>query len=274
MLKYLLDSLEGVPADLHQFYKETDGKFVLQVEGVKTQKDIDGVQASLTKERNDHKKTKDKLEEYADIRALGLSPTDILGKLDRFDELEAAAGDKIDEGKLNQMVEARIKAKLAPIERERDGFKAKLDEATGTIQEFTVKEKTRTIHDKVREAALKGKVTETALDDVLMVAERVFELDESGNVIAKDGVGLTPGIDPTVWLTEMQQKRPHWWPTSQGGGAGGGKNGGGSFTNNPFSAQHWNMTEQGRLVQTNHAQAEQMAKAAGTTIGGPRPAAK
>lgn len=106
-----------------------------------------------------------------------------------------------------------------------------------------------------------------------MLAERVFEVDDEGNVTTKDGVGVTPGIAADVWLTEMQDKRPHWWPQSQGGGAGG-SGGGGAGGKNPFSAEGWNLTEQGRLVRENPEKADQMAKAAGTTVGGGRPAAK
>lgn len=272
-LKYKIASLDEVDASLQSYYTEKDGEFVLQLEGAPSAGDTTALQTALNKERLAHKTTKTKLEEYADIRSTGLSPTEILEKLDRYDELEAAAGDKIDEEKLEKMVETRIKTKLAPIQRENDQLKTKVGEYENKINEFVEKDRTRTIHDAVRKAATDAKVVPTAIDDILMVAERQFEIDESGKVVAKDGVGVTPGVDPTVYLTEMQQKRPHWWPQSQGGGASGGGNTGGGGSN-PFSADGWNMTEQGRILRENPGRAEQLAKSAGTTVGGPRPVKK
>ena len=67
------------------------------------------------------------------------------------------------------------------------------------------------------------------------------EIQDKGLIaprITRDNVGVTPGIDPAVWLSEIQAKRPHWW---------------------------------GEMVGTG---AEQMAKSAGTFIGGGKPLAR
>jgi hypothetical protein len=115
---------------------------------------------------------------------------------------------------------------------------------------------------------------DTAIDDAVILAERQLEVLDDGNVVTKDKVGVTPGLDPLAWLQEMQSKRPHWWAPSQGGGAGGNRGGGNDFTGpNPFSNEHWNMTAQGKLVMTDPKKAEKMATAAGTSIGGMRPKA-
>ena len=60
------------------------------------------------------------------------------------------------------------------------------------------------------------------LEDVEVFGERLFEVDDSGRVVAKDGVGITPGIDPAMWLGDQREKRPHWFPGNVGGGSGGG----------------------------------------------------
>ncbi len=270
-LKLILDSIESLPTDIQALYTEKDGKFHLTgVEGMKTQTDIDYVKTILEKEREAHKDTKKKLE---DFHGLNMPVEEVLAKLDRFDELEAAAGDKIDETKLNEMVETRLKTKTAPLERDLDKLRKENLELNGKVGEFETKDRTRGIHDAVRKAATSGKVIGTAVDDILMLAERVFDIDETGAVVTKDNVGVTPGVDPAVWLTDMQEKRPHWWAPSQGGGAGG-SGGGSGFANNPFSADHWNMTEQGKLVRENADRASQMAKAAGTVVGGAKPVKK
>lgn len=267
-LKAVVDSIDDLPEEIKKEYIPRDGKFHLDVEGMKTQADIDRLQGALTKERNDHKAVKERLSLLGDRKI-----EDVVAILDRVPELEAAAQGKLDDEKINQIVESRVKQKLAPVERERDQLKSQLTEKEGVIQEYTAKERTRMIHDKVRAAATASKVLPEALEDALLLAERVFEVDEAGNVVTKDGVGVTPGIQPSVWFTDLQRTRPHWWGPSAGGGAGGNRGGVGG-DKNPFTAEHWNMTEQGKLVQADRAKAEQMAKAAGTSIGGPKPQPK
>lgn len=275
MLKAIVESLSDVPSQFHELYTERSGKFHFTgVQGIKTEADIQALQDAVNQERQAHRDTKTKLDEYKDIRALGVSASDILAKLDRYGELEAAAKDKIDDKKIDEIVETRIKSRLAPLQRELDSAKTELGTKESLISEYTQKEKVRTIHDAVRTAATKSNVIPTAVEDILMLSEKVFDVDQNGKVITKDNSGVLPGIDPEVFLSEMQQKRPHWWPTSSGGGSKGGSGGGYGASDNPFSHEGWNMTKQGQLLRENPERAEQMAKAAGTTIGGMKPAPK
>lgn len=271
-IKAIVDKLDDVPEQYRDLYTEKNGKFELTgVEGMKTEADVARVQSGLVKEREEHKKTKQTLSAWGDRK-----PDEVLPLLDRIPELEAAASGRIDEGKLNQMVETRISGKLAPVQRELTTAKTQLAEKDQIIAGYQQKERTRAIHDGVREAIGKTQGFQaSAAEDALMLAERVFEVNEDGKVVAKEGVGVTPGIDPVVWLTEMQNKRPHWWGPTSGGGAGGnnGRNGGGG-NDNPWNAASWNMTKQAQLVRENPARAEQMARSAGSHVGATRPPAK
>lgn len=268
-LEAIYEKLEDIPEAHRELYTEKGGKFELTgINGVKTQADIDRIQRGLSKEREDHKATKATLEAFS---TLGTAE-ELQAALDKIPELEAAAAGKLDETKLNELVEGRLRAKTAPLERERTQLNTKLQEAQAKIEAYEARERQRVIHDQVRSAALKAKLNEHALDDALLLAERVFEVDEDGNVVTKDNVGVTPGINAEVWLTEMQPKRPHWWPPSVGGGAGGSRNGGGGA--NPFSHDGWNVTEQGKVFRENPEKARQLATSAGTTIGGRRPEKK
>lgn len=268
-LKIVENDLNNVDPKYHDLYTEKDGKFVFTgVDGMKTEEDITKLSNALTKERNDHKAVRDKLAAFN-----GLNPEEIHAKLDRIPELEAAAAGKLDDAKVNEIVETRLKSRLAPLEREKNNLAQQLAETTATVEQFQTRERTRTIHDEVRKAATSAKLLPEAIEDALMLAERVFEIDDQGRVVARDGVGCTPGIDPSIWFGDLQTRRPHWWGSTSGGGASGqGRSGHGG--SNPWSAEGWNMTEQGRMYKENPAKAEQLAKAAGTTIGGPRPAAK
>lgn len=268
MLKYEIERLEDVDENIRSLYKESGGKYVLQVEGMKTPADFESINTALSKERNEHKATKEKLQDYDKLRSLRLNPSEILEKLDRVDELEAAAAGKLDEEKIEEIAEKRVKTKLAPVQRELDDAKAKLGEAETRIGDFEEKDRVRTIHDHVRKAASKSKVVESAYDDVLMLAERVFEVTEDGKVITKDNVGTLPLADPETWLTEMQKSRQHWWPSSQGGGAGGSGAGGAGGPANPWSKEGWSLTKQGEIYKENPERAASLAGSVGVKVTG------
>jgi hypothetical protein len=267
-IKAVVDTLDDVPAAFHELYTERNGKFELTgVEGFKTQADIDRVQSALTKERNDHKAVKDKFAPFAELG----DPAAVLTKLDRIAELELAAAGKLDETKLEEIITTRMKSKTAPLERELATHKTKVAELEGVVTGYKQKEVQGKISDSVRAAAKKAGMVDGAVEDAILLGERILTLDESGQVVTKDNVGVTPGVVPEVWLTDLKQSRAHWWGPTQGGGAGGGRGAGGFGGANPFSKDGWNMTEQGKLIKENHAKAVQMATAAGTKIGGPRP---
>lgn len=270
-IKFVEDTLDNVVEPLRQFYQEVNGKFQLSVEGVKPLSEFNTVHGALAKERNDHKLVKEKLLTYTPFGEVA----DLQAKFDRITELEAAAAGKLDEAGINKLVESRLTTKLAPIEREKQQLATKITELETTNQAYVAKEKQRHIKDALRDAVKKMEgFQDTAMEDAELLAERVFEVAEDGRVTAKDGVGCTPGIEPAVWLTEMQSKRPHWWGPSSGTGAPGNRTGGGVGGPNPWSADGWNMTEQGKVLKENRTRAEQLAKSAGTVIGGPRPIKK
>lgn len=271
-LEAIHKAIEDIPEEFRSLYSERNGQFELTgIAGIKTQADVDRLSVSLGKERDDHKATKTKFQVWGD-----LDYEETIGKLDRIPELEAAAKDGgIDEEKMSELVEGRLASRLAPVERENAQLKTQLDESLGIITDFRTKETRRTIHDSVREACIEAKVLDTAQEDALFLAERMFEIrEDDGLVVTKDGIGVTPGIRAQDWLTEMQSKRPHWWPASQGGGAGG--SGGGHFTgNNPWSAENWNVTEQSKYVKEHGGEkAASAAKAVGSFVGSIHPPAK
>jgi hypothetical protein len=278
-IKLSYKTRDELPKGMEELYDEVDGEFKLTgVEGMKSQDDIVRIQTSLVNERKDHKATKDKLKAITDVLPEGVTPEQLVEKLDSIEELEAkaaAAGkDKPDEDAINRIVETRVKRALAPIERERDQLKKQVGDLS-TERDTLSSERTRTkIEGAVGKVAQELKVVGTAIDDVMLRAGNLFEIDEAGRVVTKEGVdGVAPGLDPKAWLTDMQEKASHWWAASVGGGANGSK-GGGALNGNPFSAKNWNLTEQGNYVkQHGMEKAQQLAKQAGTTVGGPRPAA-
>jgi hypothetical protein len=266
----------AIPEGLKGHYKEVEAngtkRWELQVEitgidGVKTFTDYERLNGALRKERNDHKGAKDVVKKVLN----GRSVEDVLADLDEIPVLREQAEAAGDTKKIDQLVETKLKARLAPVERERDTFKTKVNELEGIVANNEVEKKTRSVRDVLRTAAVTAKVIPEALDDVILVGERYFDLDEAGKVVAKDVPGITVGIDPSIWLTDMQQKRAYWFGTSGGGGAGGNR-GGGITGTNPWTLKDWNLTAQGQMLKENREKAEQMAKVAGVPLtGGIRP---
>lgn len=255
-----VDSIDELPEAIQAEYTQgADGKFHLQVTGMKPEGDVGRLQAALTKERTDHAALKTRISTIFGERKF----EDIQADLDRLPELEAAAEGKLDDDKINAIVEGRVKTRIAPVERDLAAARADLATRDETIGELTAKDRTRTIHDAARVAATAAKMLPEAVDDFLLLADKIFEVrDDDGKVVVKDQVGYTPGIEPSVLLTDLTTKRPHWWGPSTGGGAGGQRGATGGATN-PFTHANWNMTEQGKLINTDPAKADQLAKAAG-----------
>ena len=272
-LKAVIENLDDVAEDLRAEYKETvDPKtkakvFVLDLEGFDSLPSV----RKLKDENGQHRiAARDANALVAKFKAFG-EPDEVLAKLDKLPELEAAAEGKLDDAKINTIVETRVKTKLAPLERELGQAKTRVTELEGVNSQLTQAEVRRKVTGAVGRAARDLKVLDSATEDVELYAERLFEVDTDGNVVTKDNVGVNPGLSPKAWLEDMQAKRPHWWPATSGGGAGGGK-GGAGFANNPWSGEHWNMTEQGNVMKADRARAERMAKAAGVPmVGGVRP---
>lgn len=267
-LKMVLDSLDGLPEDVAKEYVERDGKFVIQVEGMKTQADIDAISRSLQAARTEASTFKSKLQLLGDRKV-----EDVVAELDKIEEYKAAAEGKLDEEKLNSLVEGRLKGRIAPLERELNTVKTENGELKNKLSEFETKDKTRQIHRQVRTAAKEVGLLDEAIEDALLLADRTFELTEDGRAVVKEGAGVAAGLQPKDWLSDLQAKRPHWWGQSVGGGAGGQRGGGGGEAN-PWSAEGWNMTKQGEIFKKDPTRAEQLAKAAGTKIGGSKPAPK
>lgn len=271
-LNYIHDTIDDIPEAHRELYTEREGKFVLTgIGGLKTQNDIDRVLAGLDKEKSEHKETRDKYRPWAE---LGVEAADVTAKLDRFAELEVAAkGNKEEmDAKLEELTEARVRSRLAPVERDNSTMKGKLETLEQELGVLRGEKIQRIVHDNVRSGATVAKVIPEAQGDVLLLADAVFEVAETGEVLTKENpYGVSAGLSAELFFQEMQDKRPHWWPTSTGGGAGG-SGGGVKFSKNPWSKEHWNMTEQGQVAKEHGLdKAQAMAKAAGTSLGKPRP---
>jgi hypothetical protein len=281
-LKTIYDKQEDIPEGFGDLYTQKGEKFELTaVEGVKTPADVDRVQSALTKERNDHKIVREKLQLFGDVDPASLPAlqeelTEAKAKLDTL-----TAEGKLDEGKVQTQIDAAIARAVGPINRDKESLTRRLEVATKNIADKEAEiagvkqeQQQERIRTQIRDAVTLGKfpVLSTAVDDAVVIGEKMFEFVD-GKLVTKDDGGMTPGLSPAEWTKDMMERRPHWWAASVGGGSQGGKGGGGmSNKDNPWLADNWNVTEQGRLYKESPEKAAQMAQRAGVKIGAIHPA--
>jgi len=264
-LQSTVDDINALEEPFRDLYVLRDGKYHFDgVEGIKTEADIARLQSSLSKEREAHKMIREKFTPLLDR-----DPNEILEILDRVPELEAAAKGASDPEKIQALVDAKLNSIKAPLERELSTTRKTKDELETQLSLLQKEKLSRSIHDSVIREARKAKIPVEVDEDMLLNADRVFEVVD-GKIVTRDGVGVTPGLDPNAWLSEVLPRKPHWRGPSFGGGARGSQ-GGGSFGTNPWTAKDWNKTEQGKVYREDPQKAEQMAKSAGTTLSGARP---
>lgn len=279
ILKDTYESEDEIPEAHRELFTERNGKWTFDgVKGMKTQGDFDRLRNGAQEERDAHKKTKERLQAWADLGEFD----DVTAKLDRIPELEAASEGKLDEDNLEEMAQRRADAKLkaatAPLERENTKLAKRVTELETENNDHVSYRRGRELRDEITPLIAKSVIAEHH-EDVLMYAERHLERVEGQDgappqFLTRDGVGVTPGLDSKLWLEELLEKKPGWLPPSQGGGAPGSRPGSGGGAN-PWTRENWNVTKQGQILREHgREKAEKLAVAAGTSVGGGMPAEK
>lgn len=267
-LELSYNSEDDIPENAKEYYTKEGDEWILTGVNGGGKKNIDRLTTSLDKERKDHKGTKEKFSKLN-----GLDVDEILQRNSEYDELKLRA-EKIDDGKIDEIVNVRIKNKLAPLERENAELKGKVTNYENEVTELKGKETNRKIKGALSKAALAAKVINEAIGDVEDIGARLFEVTEDGQVVSRDNVGLTPGITPEMWLQDLQDKKPYWFPGNVGGGANGSRGSQGAGGKNPWSHEGWNLTEQGKILRDNPEKAGRMAAMHGVDLKAPRRPAK
>ena len=266
-LNVIHDSIDDIPENYRDLYTGRDGKFALTgITGLKTQVDVDAIKTHLQTERDAHKATKAKYHDFADMDA-----NDIQAKLGRLAELEIlTAGQQEDfDKKLEDLTEARVRSRLSPLERDAKRHAEVFAAVNEEIAVLRSEKVERTILDGLRITAAESKLPTESMADAELLAQNIFTIDEaSGRPVTRENrLGFTEGVEVDVFMLELKEKRPHWWPASSGGDAQGSGRGN-AYPNNPWSKDHWNITQQGQVFKDHgRDKAEQMAKAAGTLLG-------
>lgn len=267
-LEAILDDKAKIPEGFGDHYKEVDGKFVLDVSGMKSQEDFDKYADALKKRYADaaadvSKKTgagvsRDELMETVEaaLKKFGKPTGDTNGKGGGDQDGDVAA-------RLHD-----LERNLADLKNQNEKLQKERDDALGASKSTTIK-------NALTQAATKAGATPEAVGNLVQLVEDKFETSQAGDVVTKleAGKGVTPNQAPEDFFASLSRDpsfRP-FWPKSKGAGADSGDGGAGGSADlsgkNPWTKAGWNVTQQSKLFASDRTEAERLMKAAGVELG-------
>ena len=162
-----------VPEELKSFYKEVDGKFILDVEGVVPQAQFEQVQNKVFKLD----------EKVAEFRQNNIALKQ---------QLEQAGKQTVD-------IEALLEPRIAEM---KTNYETQISTLNTTNAQLHQHLERVVLSDSVKEAAIKYGVLETALPDVIARARETFTVKD-GIAISRDGKGDKDGKPLTLSLIHI-----------------------------------------------------------------------
>lgn len=177
--------VETVPEGMEAFYQEKEGKFVLAVEGLPAPQDNSAEITTL----------KTKLDEFRDNnRTLHAQVQKLSG---------------VDTSQVDELVKQAVAANTQ-----------KLQVAEQTVVTLQAQLEEVIVSDKLKEAAIKYGVAETAIQDVLNRGKSSF-IVKDGKPLPKNGAVDSDGnvLSPEAWVKALTAEAPHLFKPSQGAGA-------------------------------------------------------
>ncbi len=277
-LQSVIAEKASIPQGLENFYIEKDGKFVLEVEGMKTQADFDAYATALKA------RFTDSATDFSKGAGGGLNRDEIFAHIDaQFEKFskglstDKSNGDgKGGDGKQDSDVAARLhdlERDVASLTDSNAKLTKERDDALGQSRDTTIR-------NALSEAAVKAGASPDGVANLVTLTESNFEVTQDGQVVTKlDAKSGTPNqkADDFFAAASRQKDFRMFWPASKGAGAdndggGGGPGDGGDLgAGNPWSKAGWNMTKQGQLIKSNRAEADRLMSAAGVKLGAVAP---
>lgn len=260
-LRSVLDTMDNVPAELHDYYEEKDGKFYLLLdEDIKTHPSVNALSNAYRQEQTKRREAATKLQ-AAEARLAGL-PEDF--NSDAYEDLKARAEDN--DGK---NVDERIQTLKDQNENKVRALETKHGEAIKK-KDDEIARLSGAIERNVVETSLSAAMDEANIDPKHKKKLAPY-LRHLGKIKVEDQDGKPVAMVETDMGEVSLSKFVSDWAASDDGkeyvGKASGLNTTGSdrrtMEGNPFSKQNWSKTEQGRLVGSDRGKAERLAKAAG-----------
>lgn len=251
--------VDALPEALRSLYKETNGKFVLDAEGVE---DVSGLRTALEKERGGRADLDKTLKELK-AQFEGLDPVKAREALQKIQSLE----DKklIDEGKIEELLKTRTERLVADHTAQVNAFNKQIEELKGGNGKLTSQLSELLIDNAVRSAAGKLGLRDTAVEDAVLNAKQLYQIRD-GKPVPVRGDQVVYGKDANTpmpideWLGGLQKDKAHWFKESTGAGT---PPGGGNLPG--LGGSHTITAEQARNPQV-YQQARAAAEKAGVEL--------
>ena len=205
-LPYFVETLDSISEELQQYYVEDDGGFLLNVEGVVPK-------AKLNEFRTTNRKLNAELEKfkYVDV--------DEYKQLKDSQTKDSVKG-VVQEYDVENIVESRVKEM-------RDSHSSILNEYE-ELKGGNTQLSTLLIDNEVTSVATKHSIKPTAIEDILLRANRIFKVSD-GKVEAHESSGdivYNKNGDPLTieeWIASLETDAPHLFQESTGAGTIGNK---------------------------------------------------
>ena len=270
-LEAILDDKAKIPEGFGDHYKEVDGKFLLDVPGMKTQADFDNYAEALKKR-------------YADAAAdvsrktgAGVTRDELMATVEEALKKAGVATAKPN-GKGEPDPGGDVSARLHDLERNLASLTEKNEQLQKERDDALGTSRSTTITNALTQAATKAGATPDGVGNLVQLIEGKFEVSQAGDVVTKleAGKGVTPNQAPEDYFASLARVPEFrmFWPKSAGAGADAGSGGGGSgdlSAANPWSKAGWNVTKQSSQYTADKAEAERLMKAAGVGLGATSP---
>lgn len=221
-LKHTIDKLDEAPEAVRSMYKEQDGKYVLDVEGVVPK-------ARLDEFRNNNIALQQQLDKLKDVDPVKYRELMLLQNKIKEREL-------IDKGELDQVVNLRT-------ENMRKAHEETLGDLNSRLSKAESKLSVLMIDNVAKGEAIKLGVLQTAVDDIILRTRSQFVIHEGAPVIKDSNGQVVYGKDGKTpmsiqeWMVDLKKSAPHLFQGSVGSGAGGGNRGGTTNTGQLTPAQ-------------------------------------
>lgn len=220
MLKYNIESLDGLDESIKNLYQQSEGGYTLKVDltGSGYEK-VDGLKSALTKIKDERNQLKDrvgilsKFEPLLDVE--GFDPSQVNDLIAKAN----AAGDPEALEKLTRQYEKQLEAE-----------KGKAEAAEQKAIEAANKSSNYIIESEIKSAAIEAGVLKSGVDDAVLLARSRFAFNDN-KVHVVDGDGDPTGMTPKEFFAgEFKQSKPFLYEADDVQGSGS-KPSKGSFNN-------------------------------------------